>query len=63
MKLGMGWNLSYLKVDWNPCEFYLMFLNREMDKKKTVSNLYKNVIQTETRDNITALPLAGVNFA
>ena len=41
MKGGLGWNLSILGVDQNPCEFYLIFLYWEIDKKKTVSNTLK----------------------
>ena len=33
---------SYYEVDLNTCEFYLMFLSREIDKK-TVWNLYENL--------------------
>ena len=62
MKGVIGWDLSYLRVDRNPCEFYLMLLSREIDKKNGVKFI-QNMIQTETRDNITALPLAGVYFA
>ena len=43
MKGGIDWNLSYLGVDRNPCEFYLMFLSREIDKKNCVKFIQKSV--------------------
>ena len=33
MKECIGWNLSFLGVNWDPLEFYLMFLSREIDIK------------------------------
>ena len=33
MKGGIDWNLSYLGVYQNSCEFYQMFLSREIDKE------------------------------
>ena len=44
MKGGIGWNLSYLGVNRNPCEFYLMFLSREIDQKNCANIIQKSVI-------------------
>ena len=43
IKSGIGWYLNYLGVDRNPCEFYLMFLSREIDKKNCVKFIPKSV--------------------
>ena len=43
MKGGVGWNLSNLGVDRNPCEVYLMFLSREIDKKNCLNIIQKSV--------------------
>ena len=41
MKGGIGWNLSILGVDRNPCQFYLIFLSREIDIK--LCQIYKKI--------------------
>ena len=43
MKGVIGWDLSYLRVDRNPCEFYLMLLSREIDKKNGVKFIRKYI--------------------
>ena len=37
----MKGGISYLEVDRNPCEFYPMFLSREIEKK--LSKIYTKI--------------------
>ena len=49
-----GWNLSYLGADRNPCEFYLIFLSKEIGIK--LCQLYTKLVYTKC-----CIKIAGLN--